>query len=386
MNRNLFTAKRLALPILLLIATFQFFQIFTLKLPYTSDSLFYKHLYYQFQGDNPRQARQRVLTNHKLIWPTKTQQNMFTDENAYHNSSSYFTQRLLYPFTAYVINLVLNSEFLAFLLPVLVSYLLFLTITFALIRKKLAGIYPYLAIGILITYQALSIWATYFVTDVISAMFWMMQLLIIYKFLTTNKKILLIFFAISFVLSLAVRQQNLLLLLLPIFLLAINIKKPIADNLKQMRKNALLLLALIVPIEIFYFLISALTHQKTILDHLIYTQNDYGYLNNTFTPTQIFDFYVASAIKTHLTFLREIVNGKWQLVFIIMSLLYVRRLFQSKSISLLDLLMLLSAVCSYLGLFAYPFPNTRYYFPLAATVVYFSLRYLQTKFAGSKRG
>src|SRR3990167_10998885 len=86
------------------IATFLFFNTYKTKLPYTSDTLFFKHIYYQFKGKNFDEARLEVLNKHRIDWGNVIENNIFNNEDEYKESYPYFSKRLLYPFMAFIVN------------------------------------------------------------------------------------------------------------------------------------------------------------------------------------------------------------------------------------------------------------------------------------------
>ena len=138
---------------------------------YTTDSLFYEHMFYQFQGKSFEKSRELVLENH----PQSKESKMFIDESEYKNAYSFFKKRPFYPFLAFQINRVINNKYLSFLIPVFVSYLAFILISYYFFYKSFSLLFALLSASLLFANQNLLIWSRTFMTDLPGASLWMFQ-------------------------------------------------------------------------------------------------------------------------------------------------------------------------------------------------------------------
>lgn len=348
----------------------QFGLILRHKSPNLSDSYFYKDIYYRFQGESKTVAREKVISQIDPSSLDKVTKNIFENENVYDYVYVFFTRRPLYPFMAYLVNFVINNEYISFLIPVFISYLGLIIITAYFMKLKLGSLLSLFAISIFISFYPFLDWSTYFLTDTIGAFFWMMQLFSIYKFLTTSKiQWLYTFFALLLISLLNREQSGLMLLLLIMSIVFAKIYKP----KELIKKNFIPIILVSLLANIAYILLSIAVKQRSILDAIIYTMNSYGFYNYTYTKSQILSYLLDAIATSHIIFARDLVSHHWWFAFSVFATLGVFIIFvTTKKPKLIDILMLSSAIASYFAIFIYPVLSYRFFYPIVIAVVYFA--------------
>ena len=373
--------KILPLLILLIIATAVFIYNISKKNPYLSDSLFYKHYFYEMQGNTFDEARQRVLANHQINWEDNIQKRLIQDEKLYKNSYTFFKKRPLYPLVALTFYSIIKNEYLSFAIPILLAYLASIILAYYFFNLRLGLNYSILATGLLIAFPPFYIWSTYFMTDVIGLLFWLVNLLLAYKYLISKNKKWLVFFAFTLLLSLINREQG--ILMLPLFaILAVLIRKfKLPKNIIH-SNNKLVLIC--TSFLLLYLAIIYLTKQKTAWDTLVYYQNYWGTLNKVYTPEETLLFLGNSIINEHKDFIQAVINHYWISLLLIIAIFEAIRTFISKGRNLIDIIMISSGLASYLAIFIYPSFAFRYFFPTTITILYFSAKFFQNYFEKEK--
>ncbi|OGZ60915.1 MAG: hypothetical protein A2919_00080 [Candidatus Spechtbacteria bacterium RIFCSPLOWO2_01_FULL_43_12] len=373
--------KSFPLLILLIIASTVFIYNISKKNPYLSDSLFYTHYFYELQGDSFEQARQKVLINHHQEWEDNIQRKIFEDEATYKNAYSFFIKRPLYPLMASVIYFFVRNEYLAFTVPMFLAYLGVIISVHYLISRRLKPLYSILSTAFLIAFPPFYIYSTFVMTDVIGLFFWFSNLIFAYKYLISKNQKWLVLFSLTIIVSLVNREQG--ILMLPLFVIAAFFFKKFNFPKKVIITNyKLILIGLLVLAG--YISLIYLTRQKTVWDTLIYYQNKFGTENNTFTKTQTLVFFFDSVIRVHEGFIRGVKVHFWMIVFITASIIESVRTVLSKSKNIIDILMISSAIASYLAIFIIPIFNFRYFFPITISVLYFSAKFFQNYFEKDK--
>src|SRR3989344_7338115 len=115
--------------------------------------------------------------------------------------------RILSPFL-----IIVKSEYLSFLIPVFISYLGCIIISYFLFNRGLNHFSLIIATTLLVAFYPFLDWSTYFLTDTIGFLFWMIQLLLIYLYLSKKERLYLYSFLFSLILSLTLREQSVLML------------------------------------------------------------------------------------------------------------------------------------------------------------------------------
>lgn len=377
LQSQILTRFKYQLPILLLLSfsVFQFFLILRHKSPYLSDSYFYKHIFYEIKGDTFNTARSKILSEIDISKADEVSRNLYLNESAYKNSLSFFTKRPLYPFTASLISYVLSSTYVAFLIPVFISYLGSIFLSSYFFRKSLNYSFSIIATALLVAFYPFLDWSTYFITDTIGFFFWLSQLFFIYIYLTRNLKQYFYFFLISLPISFFLREQSTLMLsLLVIAFLHTSLNK----SLKSYSKPVFSLLIPTLLIVLIYLLIQMLTNQKNLIDTIIYTMNNYGLYSSTFSTSQIIIFYIKAVLRAHTGFVEDLIKHHWWFLFSTLSILGVFSEFVTKKKqSIISALILYSAFSSYLAIFLYPVLSYRYFFPVIIAIILFSVKFFE---------
>lgn len=362
---------KLALLLLLLLAVTEFFLMFRHKSPYTSDSRFYQHIMYTFQGNSYAQSRDKVLSNLNYDRLDAVSQNFFYYSQAYHQSLRFFTKRPLYPLVAAVLGKLGFSEFFSFAIPLLVAYLGVIIVAFALMKTGLKSFPAIVAVSLLIAFRPFLEWATYFQPDVIGAFLWMLIILELYRyiFLTENRR--LKYYAAILILSLFAREQGLLMVIATAIIWLFTKKTESC--------RALLITA---AIGITYIAVSALTNQATLFDTISYLQNNYGLTNNGYTTAQTLSFMGKEIFTAHRLLLSDLFRHRWWLLIFTLGMIGAgRHLRQPKRIKSPDLLFFASGISAYAAIFFYPSLSYKYFFPTAISLIYFAVAFVTEFFS-----
>jgi len=367
-----------AIALILLFAIVQFFLILRHKSPYLSDSYFYQHIFYELKGENFDSAREKVKGIVDLKNADEIGKNIFENPQSYSSSYGFFIKRPLYPISAYLVNLLIPNVYLSFLIPVLAAYLGVIILAYYFSVRELGKTYGIATTALFISFYPFLDWSTYFMTDTIGAFFWLLQLFFIYKFIKTYTNKWLVLFAATLAISLLNREQNLLMVPLIGLFLALNwvFKIPAKNN-----NSLVMLFGISVFVVSTFIATSAILGQKNILDTLVYTQNNYGLQNNSFTIKETLTYIFNSVKVDHIVFVRELVQHHWWFLLSVLSTLGVfKTLFYKKGRTLLGLLIFSSGVASYLSIFIYPVLSYRYFYPVLFTIIYFAMKFTKEYF------
>lgn len=359
-----------AITIIILFALAQFFLILRHKSPYLSDSYFYQHIFYELKGEDFDSAREKVKGIADLKNADEIAKNIFENPQSYKNSYGFFIKRPLYPISAYLVNLLIPNVYLSFLIPVLAAYLGVTILVYYFSVKELGKLYGIATTALFISFYPFLDWSTYFMTDTIGAFFWLLQLFFIYKFTKSRINKWLVLFAAMLAISILNREQNILMVpLIGIFLALSWVSRIPAKN------SIVMLFGISVFVVSMFIATSAILGQKNILDTLVYTQNNYGLQNNSFTIKETLDYIFKSVKVDHIVFVRELVQHHWWFLLSVLSTFGVfKTLFYKKGRTLLDLLIFSSGVASYLSIFIYPVLSYRYFYPVLFTIIYFAMK------------
>lgn len=376
-STNILTRLKYQLPLLLLslFAIFQFFLILRHKSTFLSDSYFYKHIFYEIKGDTFNTARSKILSEIDILKADEVSKNLYLNESAYKNSLSFFTKRPLYPFTASLISYVISSTYVAFLIPVFISYLGSIFLSSYFFRKSLNYSFSIIATALLVAFYPFLDWSTYIITDTIGFFFWLSQLFFIYKYLTRGQKQYFYFFLISLPMSFFLREQS--TLMLPLLIIAF-LHTSLNKSLKSYSKPICSLLIPTLLIVLIYLLIQKLTNQKNLIDTITYTMNNYGLYSSTFSTKEIIAFHIKAVLRAHSGFMQDLIRHHWWFLFSTISIPGVFSVFVTKKKqSIISALVLYSALSSYLAIFLYPVLSYRYFFPVLIAIILFSVKFFE---------
>lgn len=369
------TITFLCLTFLILYSSFQFLLILRHKSPYLSDSYFYKHMYYQHQGSNFTDAYQKVKSQQNFTNLDNISQKIFFNEKAYRNSYSFFTKRPMYPYIAFALNKIFNNEYLSFTLPVFLSYIGVIIMTFIFFKKGLNLFFATLGTFLFVSFYPFLDWSTYFLTDTIGAFFWMVQLFFIHKYLTEARTKWLYYFAISLIISLLNREQS-LLILISLLISQVLFFKNQKSNLLSRNVKIIIISTIITA---FYIISAFILHQKNILESIIYLMNSYGYYNRTFTPQEIIKYLVTAYKNSHIFLIKDLISHHLWFTFSLFSIIGV--ILSLKNKRNIDILIVSSACASYFAIFLLPVLSYRYFFPVVIGISYFSAIFLSKLFS-----
>lgn len=358
-----------ALLTILLIANLESFLLLRHKSPFISDSYFYRHMVYQYLGNNYDQSRNRVIETLSPIKLDQISSNFFYNESGYQKTLKYFTKRPFYPWLVSVIYRFTNHEYFSFLLPQLFALNIFLITSFYLFRQGLPNSWAIISTALIAAFLPLIEWTTYFTGDIIGAGFWLLQITLLFKLIQKPKIInAKIAFLLTLGLSLLNREQSLLMnLILPILYLSTK---------NQLSKKTLALTWKITAlISIIYLSILKLTGQYTVFDTISYLRNNYGFSDNAYTFSQNIPFILRSIVSAHQSFLADLIHHRWWLTITLSGI--TGAIFTMKRPQIIDFVMLASAIGSYAAIFAYPSFSYKYFFPVVVSLVYFSIKLIR---------
>lgn len=364
----MFLSKRvlflLVLSLICLYSALQFILILRHKSPYVSDSYFYNHIVYEFKGDTYHTSRNKVLSKVEINPIDKITQNIYFNSEQYQDSYGFFSKRPLYPFTVFLLNKLFDLE-TSMLLPVFVSYLGLILVSFAFLSKRLNLFWASFGTFTFMSFYPFLDWSTYYLTDTIGAFFWMLQIYFIYKLLSTKKNFWLLSFIIISIIALTNREQSLLMPVVSFALWTITkIKKD------RLAKHILPVVFASVIISATYLVVSLKYFHKNLISTITYTMNDYGLLNNEFSSREILNYLINSYIKSHVALFNDLLAHHLWAVFALSSIIGVSMAL--KKIKIIDVIMIASALGSYLAIYLYPVLSYRYFFPLVISICYFA--------------
>lgn len=362
-------------------AALDFILLLKHKSPYLSDSYFYQHIYYELQGDTFTEAREKVLSNIDFSETDARENKFYLNEQSYRNTLGFFTKRPLYPFVTYLINIFIKNEFFSFLIPVFLAYILTLYFVYKLFGLGLRPIMQFLAALTFKSFYPFLDWSTYFLTDTIGSAFWLGLIYLIYKIISTAENKFINLFYILLVVSLFNREQTLLFTFIVAGLLVNSIRTRVNLNRKKIITRIFRLTLVITAI---YFFINLVFKQKNLLDTIIYTQNDYGLLETNHTASEILKYMISSIFRAHKGLVEDLIRHRnWFVVTALGSYGMIKYGLNNK-LKFKERIMLYSGLASYLGIFFYPVLSYRYFFPLIASLIYFTAKIFQDYF-GIKR-
>lgn len=366
--------KFLILTFLILYASLQFLLILRHKSSYLSDSFFYKHMYYEFQGLSFEEAKRKIISQIDISKTDAVAANIFVNDDVYIEALGFFAKRPLYPYLSNLINQILNDENASLILPIFLSYIGIIFTSFVLLTKGLNYTFAALGTFLFLSFYPFLDWSTYFLTDTIGAWFWMTILFFTYKFLKTGRKKWVIYYTITFAVSVLNREQSVLflLLLILIYILAFILK------MRTLFKPTSKLFAVSLLISLVYFFVSLITNQKNIIDTLKYTINNYGFHSNSPSPTEIINFLVNQYFLFHKVIIRDLMAHHIWVVVLVFSILGV--LVRISKLRLIDIMFLTSAIASYSFVFIFPEVTYKFYYPLVVTICYFAATFLEQIF------
>lgn len=365
--------------ILLLIATLEFFLLLRHKSPYLSDSYFYKHIFYEMQGDSFDTARQKIVAQVDFQKADDITKNFFLNQDKYRYSLSRYRRRPLYPLTAYLINLFITNEYWAFIIPIFVSYVGSIALIYFLFRYRFDSFWASFGTALFIGFNPFIDWSTYFLTDTIGAFFWLLQIYLIFKLVQKPSKIVFAAYMLSLIVSLFNREQSLLMVIVILIVLLLcrmfKLNKGFFPSLYKIKRVS-------IGIAVAYLIINAILKQPNLYDSWIYLQSSFGYYDKQYTLTETISFLFFELIELHKGLIMDLIRHRWWATFSVIGLVGV---FQSlliyKKPKFLDILMFASAIAAYIGLIIIPFLSYRYFYPTIIGLIYFSLYAIQRFFS-----
>lgn len=363
-----------ALLLLLLFALIQYILILRHKSPYISDSYFYKHIFYEMKGDSFNEARAKILSEVDLQNSDEIAINIFEDKKAYENSYSFFTKRPLYPFTARIVDVLVKQEYLAFIIPVFFAYVGSVILNFYFLKIGLTYFSATFTLALFISFYPFLDWSTYFLTDTIGFLFWTMQLIFIYKHILAGNIKWLYFFVLTLAVSLANREQS---ILMTILLLFVYLMSYLFKFEKKIIKRCVTLLIASIFVSALYILALVVLGKPTIIETIIYTQNQYGLTQNTYKLGETLKYWFETITLAHFVFIADLTRHHWWFTFFAISLMSIFKTLSSVTKKrFIDLLVLASGVASYLAIFFYPVLSYRFFYPVVIMIVYFSSKFI----------
>ena len=363
--------KYFPLIFLLLLASLEFILLLRHKSPYMSDSYFYQHIYYQMQGDSYGEAHDKILKKLDVNKLSNIEKNMFFNADKYQYSLSRYVRRPLYPFMALLTNFIVRNDYLAFLLPVFVSYLGVIAITYLLFRYRFDLFWSTLGTLLFMRFYPYLDWSTYFLTDTIGAFFWMLQIYLIIKYIIKPQSLILIVYVISLILSLLAREQSVLMILIVVGVFIIN-KIYQQKNEKFSTYKKLFIASSIITI--IFFIINTVFKFPSLYDSWIYLQSNFGYNNQNYSLIETARFLWGELIKLHVGLVDELVRHRWWLIITFLGFYGTFLLFiKHKKTQLIDILIFVSALASYIGLIIIPYLTYRYFYPTIIGIIYFAI-------------
>lgn len=375
-----FFLKYLALFLILIFATFQFFLILRHKSPYNSDSYFYKHMFYQMQGYSFQEAYKKIHSQLSLEKTDQITRNMFTNTDAYMNSYSYFIKRPLYPFLAVILNRIFANDYLAFVIPVFISYLGVIVLTYYFSAQRFTPFFAAFATAILVAFYPFLEWSTYFLTDVIGAFFWLLLILLTYQYLKTQDKKWLIFYLITLLFSFLNREQS--LLVIPLFAI-LYIFLVVFKSHQNIQKSCRTIFLISTFPSLIYLAISSLFFEKSILDNISYIRNSFGLYSYSYNQTSNISYLLESLKNSHIALAQDVTRHHWWFAFTLLGIIGIAKTLLTKRPHILDLILISSGLASYL-MILWPFLSYRFLIPAIITVIYFATKFLLEYFTNSQ--
>lgn len=362
---------QIPLLVLLLIAGLDFILLLRHKSPYMSDSFFYKHMFYQMQGDTFTQAKAKILDNLKIEDLSEIEKNIFFNPEKYKYSLSRYWRRPLYPFVAYLLNSIFHNEYLAFIIPLFISYTGCILLTYLLFQFRFNSFWSTLGTALFVRFYPFLDWSTYFLTDTIGAFFWLMQIFLIFKYLQKPLRKFLILYFFLLLLSIFNREQSTLMVVVALLLFMGVRFFPMRKYLALPAKKILAVSFLFV---ILFLVVNEALQFPSLYDSWIYLESSFGYKSLEYSPSETIIFLIKSLIVLHQGLLMDLIRHRWWLVITLLGVIGFFRIFcQIKKPKLIDMVIGASAIASYVGLIIVPYLTYRYFYPTIIGIIYFSL-------------
>ncbi len=366
----------LIIALLILVSTLNYFTVLRNKFPYSSDTLFFVHMYYQFKGNTFTTARDSVLKNYPIKWNNIIEENIFASKKAYIDSYPFFKHRIFYPLTAFVLGYFIHDELMVFLLPLLFSYIGLALIIFKLFRPNL-GLFLAAASSMAFIYFPLNVLtATTFSADMLGVFLFFLTFVFILNYIKSPKPHNLLLIAVLFSISCLNREQSLVLMPILVSSLIIFLRQKNTKILKSFKK--ILLVVIVVGFAFYGFIL--VDGQPTLVDSYHRFMNGYGLTNNSFTLGQTFKYYRISLWRTHVNALAFLESH------ILVSCLVLVAIYESfkkayeNKLDEVEVFLLTTSIFTYLLIFAVPSFEPRYFIPITITVIYFTAHYLKRVF------
>ena len=370
--------NHLAIAFVLVFAALQFVLILRHKSPFLSDSYMYLHQFYQFKGDTFQDAYKKVTGMVNLQNSDEIEKNIFTNEQAYKNSYTFFEKRPLFPLVSSALDQLLNSQYLSMIIPPFVSYLGLFVVIYNLVKNSLTRLFATATVMLLASFYPYLDYSTYFLTDTIGAFFWFLLLFLVFKFTETSNKKWVVLYLEVFVLSLLNREQPVLFVII-LALSYVFISK--SKFTTAFKKNIRYLLALTLILSMMYFSLLQIFGARSLKETISYTQNRYGLYDNTYSNAQTVKYLVNSAIRSHKAAAIDLYRHHlWFAVFAISTFGVLGMFFRKTKKNIVDILMLTSALASYSFVFIFPDFSWRYYYPAIIGIIYFAARQTEQYF------
>lgn len=364
--------------VLIFIASLEFVLLLRHKSPYMSDSYFYQHMYYQMQGDSYDQAQSKILKKIDVDKLSDIEKNIFYHQDKYQYSLSRYIRRPFYPFAALLINVFIHNEYLAFLLPIYISYIGCIALTYGLFRFRFDVFWATLGTTLFMSFYPFLDWSTYFLTDTIGAFFWMLQVFFLVRYFEKPKFYTLIFYLVSLIISLTVREQSILMFLV-ITLMFVGFK--LLKQKKYVLLNIKMPFIVTLAVVAVFLLINTILKFPTLYDSWIYLQSNFGYHELNYSPQDTANFLINELVRLHQGLVIELVHHRWWLIFTVLGFIGTFLLFfKNNKLRIIDMLMFVSGLVAYIGLLIVPYLTYRYFYPTIISLIYFGLYTIQHYF------
>ncbi len=361
----------ISLVILLIIATLEFVLLLRHKSPYLSDSYFYNHIYYQFQGYNYGDSHNKILKKIDDKKISDIEKNIFYNPDKYEYSLSRYLKRPLYPFSAYLLNIFTHNEYLSFIIPIFISYLGCITLIYLLFNARFEKFWATFGTALFIGFNPFIDWSTYFLTDTIGAFFWLLQLYMIFKYIKKPKSLTLSLYVLLLVISLFNREQSLLMCVTSLFILIIGRIFKLGKKTYH-PLNKILLTS--IAITVIYLIVNSLLKQPNLYDSWIYLESSFGYYSIHPSYVQTIKYILNQIAVLHVGLLMDLIRHRWWMTFTILGFVgAIQSFIIYKKPKLLDIIIIASSVSAYLGLIIVPFLSYRYFYPTIIGTIYFSI-------------
>lgn len=353
---------------LFVFATIQYFRHFYTYSPYTSDSLFYKHIYYELNGNSFSEARDLVLRNHNTNFGNVVENNIFMNEGAYIESYPYFANRIFYPIASVAVNFFFENETFAFLLPVFLGYIGSIAIIFMLFKVRLGLYWTIFAILMVILFPPFIGSMSMFMTDSLGVFFWLLEVAILLKLLKRYDKRFFLLALLVFELSLFNREYS--VLSLPAFLIGYILYR---KKMKESdRKFFVEMLVALFALGLIHFFTSSLMGGPSLFDYYARVQNRFGIDSNSYTSGETLNFWKYQVLISHKILVGDIANVWYLALFVVVGVYSMVRRYFNRQYKFIDAAFLGFFVVSYLLILIFPNFSYRYFLMSVVVVVYFA--------------